>query len=354
MATEPAATVLIIDDEPAARRAVARPLATQYRVLEAGSVEAGLEVLAREPVDLVILDVMLPGMSGREGCAKLKAAAPGFLPVLLLTGLASPRDLAQGFEAGADDFLTKPFNLEELRLRVAAFLRLRRQEQAIARQLEALRDLSGLKDDLIGVLVNDLRDPLSGIVDVFAALDGQSRDARRQLAVVSGLEAALKAVALADDLLLVRRLEQGEFKPRLQLADPGEVVSDVIDALRPLADARHVEVHAQTEGEVGLPIDRQLVRRAVETLVSSALQDSSGPVDVAVKTDGGATEVIVTDPGATAAAEGTDPTREGAGRHGRGLGLSLAKLVAKAHQGAMSVEPRAGGGTLFRLRLGAA
>lgn len=349
MAAQPAQTVLIIDDEPALRRAVARPLALQYRVLEAGSVEAGLEVLAKEPVDLVLLDVVLPGMSGREGCAKLKAAATGYLPVLLLTGLGTPDDLAQGFEAGADDFLRKPFDLQELRLRVAAFLRLRRQEQAIARQLEALRDLSGLKDDLIGVLVNDLRDPLSGIVDVFAALDGRSKDARNQLAVVSGLEAALKAIALADDLLLVRRLEQGEFTPQLELSAPTDVVRDVVDGLRPLAEARRVDVHVEGEGEVTLPIDRQLVRRAVETLVEGALQDGAEKVDVAVKPGRGGAEVTVTDLGVTSVRDGAT-----AGRHGRGVGSYLAKLVAKAHQGALSVEPREGGGTLFRLRLGAA
>ena len=78
------ATVLVIDDDEAMRRLATGILSEQYRVLEADGVANGLELLAKEPVDLVLMDVMMPGINGLDGCRSVKAAARGFLPVLML------------------------------------------------------------------------------------------------------------------------------------------------------------------------------------------------------------------------------------------------------------------------------
>jgi len=122
--------------------------------------------LKTTPVDLVLLDVMMPQMSGMDVCRIIKRAAGegAYVPVLLLTALGAQEDRNRGLAAGADDFLTKPVDRHELLLRVRSFIKLRLQDELIRHQLDELRALDALKDDLVSLMVHDLRNPLSGLV----------------------------------------------------------------------------------------------------------------------------------------------------------------------------------------------
>jgi signal transduction histidine kinase len=351
----------VVDDDDAMRRLASSILSRHHRVLEADGVAAALAVMAIEDVDLVVMDVMMPGVSGLDGCRALKAFAKGFLPILLLTALGEPDDVIAGLEAGADDFLTKPVNRRELELRVAAFLTIRRQGQEIARQLAELRHLSTLKDDLVGVLVHDLRNPLSAVMSCFSLLGKSVTDAESQEDVRLGLDATRRVVELADDLLMVRLLEEGKLTPTFVLGKPVAVVTEALDTLRPMARERHVELRLHERGDIQLPLDRKLLRRAVENLVTNAVKYTRETVEVSVTPAGASAEVTVADrgPGIPDAYKpsmfekyGSVEARSGNTRRGIGLGLYMVRLVAAVHHGAVTVEDRAGGGTVFRLRLG--
>ncbi|MFM8999432.1 MAG: response regulator transcription factor, partial [Actinomycetota bacterium] len=115
-------TVLVVDDEEAIAEAVAKRLESEgYRVVVAGDGPEAIELARAERPDLVVLDRMLPGMDGLEVCAAIQRQA--WVPVLMLTAKAEEEDKLAGFAAGADDYLTKPFSLRELAVRVGAILR---------------------------------------------------------------------------------------------------------------------------------------------------------------------------------------------------------------------------------------
>ena len=115
-------TVLVVDDEEAIAEAVRARLESEgYRVLVAGDGPQALETAGREPPDLVVLDLMLPGMDGLEVCKQLQRDR--WVPVLMLTARTEEADKVAGFAVGADDYLTKPFSLRELAVRVRAILR---------------------------------------------------------------------------------------------------------------------------------------------------------------------------------------------------------------------------------------
>lgn len=115
-------TILVVDDEPVIRSSVAEALAAGgYRIVEAENGTAALQLARSEHPDLVLLDVMLPGHSGVEVCRLIRAESP--VPIILLTARDAESDKVQGFEAGADDYVTKPFSLRELEARVRAVLR---------------------------------------------------------------------------------------------------------------------------------------------------------------------------------------------------------------------------------------
>ncbi|MFI6511142.1 response regulator transcription factor [Streptosporangium sp. NPDC050855] len=123
MADGEAARVLVVDDEPALREALQSSLEFEgYRVGLAPDGQAALEALEREPYELVLLDVMMPRLDGLTACRRLRAAG-NHLPVLMLTARDAVGDRVSGLDAGADDYLVKPFELDELLARVRALLR---------------------------------------------------------------------------------------------------------------------------------------------------------------------------------------------------------------------------------------
>ncbi len=122
--------VLIVDDEPQFRRAVERALTLEgYEVGEAANGREALEAQAAEPADVVVLDVLMPRLDGLETCRRLRAGGDQ-TPVLMLTARDAVSDRVDGLDAGADDYLVKPFALEELHARLRALLRRRRPEES--------------------------------------------------------------------------------------------------------------------------------------------------------------------------------------------------------------------------------
>lgn len=118
----PSQTILIVDDEPQIRRVMLTTLSSHgYSVIEAKSGEEGLDLIRAERPDLVILDVNLPGISGLETCREIRASSD--VPVIMLTVRNSERDKVQALDAGADDYVVKPFGVEELMARIRAALR---------------------------------------------------------------------------------------------------------------------------------------------------------------------------------------------------------------------------------------
>lgn len=125
--SEVIAKILVVDDQPSARETINAILTGQGYVLEfAESGKAALELLATRRFDLILCDVMMPGMSGFEVCESIKANPDWmFTPVVLVTALDSAEDIARGLDAGADDFVSRPFDTSVFRARIRARLRLR-------------------------------------------------------------------------------------------------------------------------------------------------------------------------------------------------------------------------------------
>src|SRR3984885_16235156 len=117
-----AQAVLIVDDNPQIRRALRTILIAQgFVVMDARTGEEALDLIRKERVEIIILDVNLPGMSGFETCREIRRSSD--IPVIMLTVRSSERDKVEAFDAGADDYIVKPFGAEELTARVRANLR---------------------------------------------------------------------------------------------------------------------------------------------------------------------------------------------------------------------------------------
>jgi two-component system, OmpR family, response regulator MprA len=141
--------ILVVDDEPAVRQALSRALSLEhYGVALAADGAIALEMLAAERFDVVVLDVSMPGISGIEVCRRLRAASDR-TPVLMLTARDSIDDRVAGLDAGADDYLVKPFALRELMARVRALLRRRADDEEVS--------VLGFEDLSLDLLAHEVR-----------------------------------------------------------------------------------------------------------------------------------------------------------------------------------------------------
>jgi DNA-binding response OmpR family regulator len=131
--------VLIVEDDPAIVRFLERGLAAHgHQAVTADNGREGVQMAADETVDFVLLDIMLPGMEGQEALRRIRARRPG-VPVLMLTARDEVRDKVNALDGGADDYLTKPFDLEELLARMRALVRRADQPQASRIQIGDLK-----------------------------------------------------------------------------------------------------------------------------------------------------------------------------------------------------------------------
>lgn len=237
------ARVLVVDDILANVKLLeARLQAEYFEVLTAFSGPEALDVCARERVDVVLLDVMMPGMDGFEACRRLKAdPATQDVPVIMVTALDQPSDRLQGLEAGADDFLTKPVDEIALITRVKNLARLKMLDDemalraastdqiTLARDAAALLDRSNAAGRLL--LVDDhprsaarILEPLSKVHDTFI-----ERDLQLAMDKINKFNFDLVIVSLgltnADGLRLcsqIRSLERTRHLPLIILVDPGD------------------------------------------------------------------------------------------------------------------------------------
>ncbi|HWE36141.1 MAG TPA: hybrid sensor histidine kinase/response regulator [Isosphaeraceae bacterium] len=353
--------VLVVDDNDGVLA-----LTSQYLV------EAGFEALAardgpsamaaveRDNPDLVVLDVILPGLDGYEVTARIKARpdAP-FLPVVLVT--AGVLDRERGLRAGADDFLGKPVDRVELQARVRSLLRLRDAVLEGRRQAEALRRLDQTKERFIATVAHDLRTPLNAMGLTITML----RMAPPEPAELdSSLQVLEQNVARMSDLLTglldYSQLVAGQQPLQVAPFDPRELLADVRDSLA--ATAAHRGLGLTSEAEEGLTArvvsDYSKCRQVVFNLASNALKFTErGGVRLVGRSAGpGAWAVAVIDTGVGIAADDLESIFEefGQARVGRprgapgtGLGLSISRRLAERLGGGLSVSSVLDEGSTF-------
>jgi two-component system, sensor histidine kinase and response regulator len=371
------AKVLIVDDEPANVALARAYLDSTYELLEASDGPSALAILNREPVDLVLLDVMMPEMSGFEVCKRIKQGREQYLPVILLTALDRQEQRNVGLEAGADDFMSKPVDRRELVLRVERLIKLKRHEEQIREQLELvsqhdemaqkqireLQELDVLKDDLVAMMVHDLRNPLAGIVGFLDLLTSDIDDQRLRRDADAAVQAGNRLREILDDMLHTRMLESGALHMQRELVQAGAMVEDAIKSVWGAARARRVEIAPQIEQSLPqLDADPKYVRRAIENLLTNAVKysPSGASVRASVRAVGSDVEIEVADRGSGIPEQfkehlfqkfGSIEVARGEARNGIGLGLYLVKLVANAHGGRAIVRDRKHGGAAFGLVL---
>lgn len=358
----------MVDDSPQNRLVATGHLeAAGYEVLNASSGEEALELLAKEPIDLIVLDVLMPGLGGFETCRRVRTTpAIAHTPVLFLTALGDREATSPALEAGGDDLLPKPFHRSELLLRARALIRQRKTNRqleqamrALAEQNETLRRIEHDKRRISQLIVHDLKGPIGAAM---ANADLLRRQVKADhVEIVEDILVAMQQLdRTARDLLDLSQAEAGEITPHLESFSLTELAAEVASAMRGLARWSNVTIALDVRTERATA-DRELTRRLLQNLVHNALKhapaNSTVRIDAQLDSDGLMLRVIDTGKGVPQEefdriferGVTLDPDAARSGSHG--LGLAFCRLAAEAHGGRIWVEAREGEGAQFCVRI---
>ena len=360
--------LLVVDDDPINVELLCDLLETlDYRAVGALGGEAALAAAREHRPDLVLLDVMMPGMNGYEVSRRLKAdPATSGIPVVFVTALSDTEDKVKGIEAGGDDFLTKPFNRPILVARIRSLLRLKAAGDALEASYRKLQELERLKDDLTRMVVHDLKSPLSAMLGTLEmAVDGDlgplTADQRRLLD--DAHQRGEDVLHLIDNLLDLTRLEESRVRLAPRELDAARLLREAAAQWEVRAERQGAALAVESPEGLAFRADEALVRRVLANLIGNALRHAGERVRVrlsAVRSrepDG--VELVVADDGAgiaesfheeifrkhgSARAQGGGA---GEGFFSSGLGLTFCKLAVETHGGRIWVRSHEGEGSAF-------
>lgn len=358
-------SVLIVDDTIENLRLLSSMLGSRgYEVRAVSSGRQALQAAEGDPPDLILLDVNMPEMNGYEVCRALKANPQLCdVPVVFLTALGEIADKVKAFDAGAVDYVTKPFQVEEVEARVRTHLSLRRASRELFESHERLTALEKLRDDLVHMVVHDMRSPLTVLGGHLALLRESTQGALTHEAADDLRKAELSARTLSrmvNDLLDVSRLENRKLPLHPADHDLSALVEEVCSTVGTLDRGRRIRL--EIPGSVPVRCDGGLVKRVLENLVGNAIKHTPAGAGLTVTVSKHETRarVEVRDEGPGVPPDATERIFEKfetlAARTEQkydsvGLGLAFCKLAIEAHGCKIGVLPSVPRGSVFWFEL---
>ncbi|HET7623108.1 MAG TPA: ATP-binding protein [Gemmatimonadaceae bacterium] len=380
IATQPP-LILVADDVPANVELLHDQLALLgYRVVSAFDGPSAVEACFEHDPDLCILDVAMPAgnlggsdrTTGFEVCRRIKRdPRTSRIPVIFVTALNDATDRVKAIEAGGDDFLTKPHNRQILSARVRSLLRLKFATDALEESYRKLRELEKVRDDLMKMIVHDLKTPLTSVLaSLEMALDGDfgivSEGMRRALG-----DAEAKAedlLALIEDLLEVARIEETALELDVQPLAPGALLAELVEEWQVRFQQEEAEVATDVSDDCPVfKADKGLIKRVFSNLIQNAMTHSGSGVRIQLgarshedATGSAGVMFTVSDDGPGIPPEYHEVIFRKFERvknpqlpraRNSGLGLAFCKLVVEAHGGRIWVQSSEGRGSHFHITL---
>ena len=334
----------------------------KFQVCTANNGTSCIEMAKKEHPDLILLDVMMPDISGFDTAVILKKDdETKDIPIIFLTALNTPADLVHGFQVGANDFLTKPFNKEELVMRVMQQISLVAAKRIIEKQNAELLATLNNRDKMYSVIAHDLRSPMASIrmvlnlvvqsaspdtvgPELYALLDQANRESE-------------EVHDLLDNLLKWTKSQTGRLNVVLQDLDLNDIIPGVVEIFDVIAQTKNIKLDLQgSDDKLVVVADNDMLKTVVRNFMSNAIKFSpeGSSIEIIMQKEGDFAKVSVRDHGVGIAADrlGTifhkgETTYGTGGEEGSGLGLQLCQDFARKNGGDCTVEFVEGQGSTF-------
>lgn len=335
----------------------------KFAIATASNGRQALEQVEKENPDLVLLDVMMPDMSGFEVAQHLKSNPnTADIPIIFLTALNSTADIVKGFQVGANDFISKPFNKEELIIRVTHQISLVAAKRLILSKTEELQRTIAGRDKLYSVIAHDLRSPMGSIKMVLNMLilnlPSEKIGAEMYELLTMANQTTEDVFSLLDNLLKWTKSQIGKLNVVYQDVDLVEVTDGVIEIFSMVASLKKIRIREMKPEKMMVNADIDMLKPVVRNLLSNAIKFSKENSEVLVKMEevDGMAVVSVQDYGCGISEEGqkkllhTDTHFSTFGTNneeGSGLGLLLCKDFVVKNGGKLWFTSKEGEGSIF-------
>ena len=334
----------------------------KYKIVTASGGYEALEKVATVNPDLILLDIMMPDLDGYEVLKQLKAdPAHEDIPVIFLTALHNPEDIVKGFKYGASDYVSKPFNHEELITRVAHHIYLAAAQRTILQQRDELQATVEARDKMYSVIAHDLRSPIGTLKMVFNMLsiitpDQVSEDSFEMISMGNNITES--TFMLLDNLLKWTKSQIGRMNTVFQEVDISEVVLFASKMSDLVAQVKNVEVEYEIPGPITVHCDVDMVKTIMRNLMSNAIKYSQEGGRIVISVSDSPTHAVISvrDFGIGIKEEDIPKLLNPEIHHttygtkneeGSGLGLQLVQDLTRRNGGELTVESKEGEGSTF-------
>ena len=334
----------------------------KFQVCTANCGNACIEQAKKEHPDLILLDVMMPDINGFDTAVIMKKDEElKDIPIIFLTALNTPADLVKGFQVGANDFLTKPFNKEELVMRVMQQISLVAAKRIIEKQNKELKATLTNRDKMYSVIAHDLRSPMASIRMVLNLVVASVSPETVGPELYGLLDKANRESEdvhdLLDNLLKWTKSQTGRLSVVLQDLDLNDIIPGVVEIFEMIAQTKHITLNLQ-KSEIPLVVnaDNDMLKTVVRNFLSNAIKFSpkDSSIDITMGVENEMAKVSVRDHGVGIATDRLESifhkgetTYGTGGEEGSGLGLQLCQDFARKNGGDCTVESVVGEGSTF-------
>jgi len=354
------ATLLAVDDMSDNLDVLVELLGDEYLVKAANSGERALKILASGKLpDLILLDVMMPGMDGFEVCRRIKAnPATADIPVIFLTAMSEVTDVTRGFELGAVDFVTKPADPPILKARIRTHLRLKRSLEEVKRshaalveQHAVLGDNLRLRDEVERISQHDMKNPIGGIISFASMLRDDETLNPDHKEMISYIEQSAYSVLNMVNLSLdLYKMEQGSYEFNPNSIDLSQLLNRIVKEKTSELSSRKVRIQFMNEGIVGEPAsglqalgDELLCYSMFSNLFKNAMEAAGANTVIQINLLAAADQitVLITNDGAVPVDirdSFFDKFTTSGKKGGTGLGTFSAQLIARTQGGDIAMD----------------
>ena len=334
----------------------------KFQVCTASNGKDCIEISRKEHPDLILLDVMMPDLNGFDTAVILKKGEDTKdIPIIFLTALNTPQDLVHGFQVGASDFLTKPFNKEELVMRVTQQISLVAAKRIIEQQNQELRATLNNRDKMYSVIAHDLRSPMASIRMVLNLVVASASPETVGEEVYNLLDQANRESEevhdLLDNLLKWTKSQTGRLNVVKQELELNDIIPGVVEIFDTIAATKHIKLELKSESDsLKVEADNDMLKTVVRNFLSNAIKFSpaDSTIEIAMTNENEFAKVSVRDHGVGIASDRLgsifhkgETTYGTGGEEGSGLGLQLCQDFARKNGGDCTVESVEGQGSTF-------